>query len=142
MDLIQWNPFRELDQLNHELQHTFGFSPHRLPYRPTAPRIDVYQTEKDVVVKAEIPGMSKKDLNVYVDESVIRLSGETKRNAEFKEENIYRSERYYGTFSRVIPLPVKVKSEEATANYSDGVLSIMIPKRNTSTSNGRRLPIN
>ena len=142
MDLVQWNPFRELDQLNHELQHSFGFSPKRVPYMTTAPRIDVYQTEKDVIVKAEIPGMSKKDLNVYVDENVIRLSGETKRNTQFKEENIYRSERYYGRFSRVVPLPVKTKSAEAQAEYTDGVLSITLPKLEVSPSNGRRLPIN
>lgn len=82
-----------------------------------SPRVDVYQTEKDVIVKAEIPGISKEDLDVYIYEDSIRLSGQSKMDDEYKDENIYKTERYYGSFLRTIPLPVEVKTEHATAEY-------------------------
>jgi len=116
----------------------------RLPFglgRITDPRVDVYQTEKDVIVKAEIPGVSKEDLNVYIDENMIRLSGQTKRDEEYKDDNIYRSERYYGSFSRTIPLPVEVKSEKASAEYRDGILKISVPKAEPGKIKGRRIDI-
>ena len=104
-------------------------------------RADVYQTEKDVIVKAEIPGISKEDLEVYIDEDSIRLSGQSKRDKEYKDENIYRTERYYGSFSRTIPLPMEVKTEQASAEYKDGILSITVPKAEPSKLKGKRINI-
>lgn len=91
------------------------------------PRVDVYQTEKDVVVEAEIPGVSKEDLDIYIDENSIKLSS--------------RTERDYGSFSRTIPLPVEVKSEDAKAEYRDGILSITVPKVEPAKMKGRRIDI-
>ena len=92
------------------------------------PRVDVYQTEEDVIVKAEIPGVSKEDLNVYVDENSIRLTGQTKRDERYKDENMYRTERFYGSFSRTIPLPVEVKSDRAKAEYKEGFCRLACQK--------------
>ncbi len=105
------------------------------------PRVDIYQTEKDVIVKAEIPGVTKENLNVIVDENSIKLSGQSKRDEVFSDENVYRKERYYGSFSRTIPLPVEVRTEEAKAEYRDGILSITVPKLEPSKAKGRRLDI-
>ena len=105
------------------------------------PRVNIYQTDKDVVLKAEIPGVAKEDLNIYVDENLVRLAGQIKRDHEFKDENIFRSERYYGSFSRSIPLPVEVNSEEAKAQYRDGILSITLPKAQPERIKGRRIDI-
>ncbi|NMA67614.1 MAG: Hsp20/alpha crystallin family protein [Clostridiaceae bacterium] len=141
MNLIPWNPFREMDNIMNDMSSFLE----RLPFdfgRLTGPRIDVYQTEKDVVIKAEIPGVSKEDLNVFIDENSIRLSGQTKRDEEFKDDNIYRSERYYGSFSRTIPLPVEVKSDKANADYKDGILKITVPKAEPGKMKGRRIDIN
>lgn len=140
MSLIPWNPFREMDNFFNDMnsfveRFPFGFG------KFSVPRVDVYQTEKDVVVKAEIPGVSKEDLDVYIEDNVIRLSGETRRDDEFKDDNIYRSERYYGRFSRTIPLPVEVQSEKARAEYKDGILKITVPKAETSKIKGRRIDI-
>ena len=93
------------------------------------------------MVKAEIPGVSKDDLNLYVDENSIKLTGQSKKESEFKEENVYRTERYYGSFSRTIQLPVEVKSEKAKAEYKDGILSIVVPKLEPSKPKGRRIDI-
>ncbi|HOL91250.1 MAG TPA: Hsp20/alpha crystallin family protein, partial [Clostridiales bacterium] len=105
------------------------------------PRVDVYQTENNVVVKAEIPGVSRDDLQLYIDQRSIRLSGETRREDEYSESDMYRSERYYGSFSRTIPLPAEVKPEEAKAEYRDGILSIIVPKSEPSKSKGRKIDI-
>lgn len=141
MSLVEWNPFREMDHIAREMGNFLERSPFRVFSAMTSPRVDVYQTDTDVVVKAEVPGVSREDINVYVDENSIRLSGHTRKNEDFKDENIYRTERYYGSFSRTIPLPVEIKSDQAKAEYKDGILSITVPKLEPSQSKGRRIDI-
>lgn len=138
MSLIPWNPFREMDRdMVNLMENTpFGFFG-----KSNSPRIDVYETENKVVIKAEIAGVSKEDLNIYVDENSIRLSGQTKKDKEFKDENAYRTERYFGSFSRTVPLPVEVKSDMATASYKDGLLSIIVPKEESTKMKGRKIDI-
>lgn len=140
MNLAPWNPFRDMDNIGREMSNFFDYTPKMLGGF-SSPRVDVYQTEKEVIVKAEIPGVSKEDLNLYIDESSVRLTGQTKRENELKDENAYRMERYYGSFSRTIPLPVEVKSDKAKAEYKDGVLSVTVPKVEPSKSKGRRIDI-
>ncbi|MGE5557791.1 MAG: Hsp20/alpha crystallin family protein [Bacillota bacterium] len=132
MSLVEWNPFRDIDFFNRD---NFRF------FNAGAPRVDVYQTDKDVVVKAEIPGVVKDDLDVYVDENSVRLSGQAKRNEEFKDEHVYRTERYYGGFSRTIPLPAQVKPDQAKAKYKDGILDIIAPKAETAAAKGKKIEI-
>lgn len=141
MSLVEWNPFRELDFLTRDMAHFLEKSPFKLAYGLGAPKVDVYQTDTEVVVKAEIPGVAKEDLNVYVDENYVRLSGQTRRNNEFKEENVFRAERYYGSFSRTIPLPGEIKSELAQAEYKDGILTIRAPKADPARTKGKRIDI-
>lgn len=140
MRLVPWNPFRDIDNFGREMGHFFNI-PSKLFGGMSAPRIDIYQTEKDVVVKVEIPGVSKEDLNLYIDENSLRLFGQIKRENEFKDENAYRTERYYGNFSRTISFPVEVISEEAEADYTDGILSITVPKVENSKAKGRKIDI-
>jgi HSP20 family protein len=106
-----------------------------------SPRVDVFQTDRDVVLKAEIPGVTKDDLDIYIDENSVRLSGRTRKNDEYKENDIYRTERYYGSFSRTIPLPSDVKSGEAKAEYRDGILTLTVPKEEQSKLKGHRVDI-
>ncbi|MCX7842414.1 MAG: Hsp20/alpha crystallin family protein [Clostridia bacterium] len=141
MSLVPWNPFREMDNFSKDISGMLDFSPFRLFGGMSSPRVDVFQTDTDVVVKAEIPGISKEDLNVYVDENSIRLSGQSRRDNKFKDENVYRTERYYGSFSRTIPLPVEIKSEQAKAEYKDGILSITVPKLEQSKARGKKIDI-
>lgn len=140
MSLIPWNPFRDFENVGWDIGSLHDV-PSKLFGGFSSPRVDVYQTEKEVVVQAEIPGVSKEDLSLYIDESTVRLSGQTRKEKELKDEDIYRTERYYGRFSRSIPLPVEVKSEEAKAEYKDGILTIKIPKVEPSKSKGRRIDI-
>jgi len=141
MSLIPWNPFREVDSLGRELLSSMDNIPFGFFTKSPSPRVDVYETNDEVVVKAEIPGVSKEDLNIYVDENSVRLSGQTKKDTEYKDENAYRVERFFGSFSRTIPLPAKVKSEMAKASYQDGILSVTAPKVESSKMKGRRIDI-
>jgi HSP20 family protein len=92
------------------------------------PAVDVYEDKDDVVVKAEVPGLSKDDLEVDLAESVLTIRGEKKKEEEIKEKNFYRSERSSGSFSRSLELPAEVKTDQAKATFKDGILEIRIPK--------------
>jgi len=92
------------------------------------PAVDVYEKADAVVVKAEIPGMSKEDIEVDLNDSVLTITGEKKHEEEVKEHDYYRCERLFGTFSRTIQLPVDVKTEQAKATFKNGVLEVRLPK--------------
>jgi len=140
MSLISWNPFREVDSISRDMETFFERSPFGFFSRATAPRVDVFETEKDVVVKAEIPGVSKEDLNVYVDENSIRLSGETKRDTEYKM-NIYTGLKdITEAFQEQFP-SCRSKSEQAKAEYKDGILTVTVPKVETTQMKGKKIDI-
>lgn len=141
MSLVEWNPFRDIENMSRDMGHFFERSPFRFLYGVSSPRVDVYQSNNNVVVKAEIPGVSKEDLNVYVDENSIRLSGQTRKDTEFTADNAYRAERYYGSFSRTIPLPVEIKADQVKADYRDGILSVTAPIMESAKTKGRRIDI-
>ena len=92
------------------------------------PAMDLYEEKDEVVVKAELPGISKDDLDVTLTESTLTLKGEKKKEEEVKEKNFYRSERSSGSFVRTIDLPSEVKADQAKASFKNGVLEIRLPK--------------
>ena len=141
MALVPWNPFRDMDSIGREMSTFFDFPSNMFASFSSSPRVDVYQKKENVIIKAEIPGVSKDDLNLFIDESTIRLDGQFKRENELKDENVYRTERYYGSFSRTIPLPAEVKPEQAKAEYKDGILSITVPKLEPTKTKSRRIDI-
>ena len=102
-----------------------------LPIRPLSirmPSIDVYEEKDSVVVKAELPGMTKEDIEVNLTGEHLTIKGEKKEDKEVKEDDYYRRERSYGSFMRTVTLPCEVKSEEIKASFKDGVLEIQMPK--------------
>lgn len=141
MSLIPWNPFRDMDHISREMESFMDRAPFGFLGRGNSPRVDVYETKENVVIKAEVPGVAKEDLNIHMDENSIRLSGQAKKDTEFKDEDVYRSERFFGSFSRIIPLPAEVKSDEAKAEYKDGILKISVPKLDSSKRRSRRIDI-
>lgn len=92
------------------------------------PAMDVYEDKDEVVVKAEVPGLSKEDLDVTLTESTLTLKGEKKQEEEVKEKNFYRNERSTGSFVRTIDLPTDVKTDQTKATFKNGVLEIRLPK--------------
>jgi len=137
--LRPWRPFSELARWENDMQEVFElFGQRYWPFKrgpwsmlrmpESAPVVDVYDDEDDVVAKVELPGMSKDDIEVELTQHVLTIKGEKKKEEEAKEEDYYRSERIYGSFSRTVELPSEVQSEKAKASFKDGVLEVRVPK--------------
>lgn len=154
MALRRWDPFRELESLRREMDRIFDevfgrfsssgreseLEPIEEFGRAWTPACDIYETDKEVVVKANLPGVSKDNVEVVVTEDAVTIKGEAKEESEVKEKNYYRKELSYGAFQRVIPLPVPVKSDEAKATFKDGILEIRAPKQEVSPK-GKKINI-
>ena len=90
--------------------------------------MDIFENDNEVVIKAELPGMNAKDIEVRLENNVLMLKGERHFEKEAKEESYHRIEREYGAFSRSFALPTAVNGDKVTAEYKDGVLKIVLPK--------------
>ena len=97
-----------------------------------APSVDVSESDGSVVVKAELPGMESKDLDVDLTGNVLTIKGEKKVEEEKEEERVYCRERFYGTFQRSFRLPAGVESDKVEANFKNGVLTVSVPKSEES----------
>ncbi len=130
MSLIKYDPFREFNFLRDRLAN-FGFKDFEAPASTTTwnPSVDIFENDNDIVVKAELPGLNAKDIEVKLENNVLVLKGERRFEKEAKEENYHRIEREYGSFSRVFSLPTAVNSEKVFAEYKDGILKVILPKK-------------
>ncbi|RKX70178.1 Hsp20/alpha crystallin family protein [candidate division WOR-3 bacterium] len=129
--LKRWEPFKELVDLRTSFDRLFDrfFENWPEPMEEFwAPAIDVVETDGHIEVKAELPGLKKEDIRVKLEDNVLTISGERKKEKEEKDKRYYRVERCYGRFLRSIELPTEVEPEKVEAKYKDGVLSITIPK--------------
>lgn len=141
MALIRWAPERELDRFRREIDRLFEefFSGARFPSLfgkaarelegfPAYPAIDMYDDRENVVVKAEVPGLGKDDIEIQIKGRDLVIKGEKKGEEEIKKDNYYYAERAYGSFSRVITLPVDIKSDKVKARFKSGILEVTLPK--------------
>jgi len=135
MELIRWNPMKDMFSLRHQMNHLFddvlrpvvrGDS--RLSMWNQYPTVDIYDNDQNIVIKAELPGIDKKDIVIDVKDGVLTLKGERSFDNEVKEEKYYCRERTFGKFERVFRLPADVDPEKISADYKDGILKINIPK--------------
>jgi HSP20 family protein len=92
------------------------------------PSVDIYEDKGDLVLKAEIPGMKKEDIDITLNEDSITISGEKQSNEEIKKKDFYRWECSYGSFSRTFALPTDIQMNKVTSKYTDGILEIRMPK--------------
>ncbi|RJP23243.1 MAG: Hsp20/alpha crystallin family protein [Candidatus Abyssobacteria bacterium SURF_5] len=139
MALVRWRPgfelepFRNLMRIQDEINRLFdlslGFPERRGIEAEWAPAVDVYEDENNIFVKAELPGLTDKDIDVNVIDSNLVIKGEKKKEEERKEKNYYRIERTYGAFQRSIPLPTAVDTEKVKASFKSGILEIEMPKK-------------
>lgn len=134
MALIRWEPFREVESLQKEMNRLFdrlvptdvgNGEKMGLSFIPAA---EITETPEAVQLKLEIPGMEAKDLNVEVTADSLTINGERKSEIKTEEEGFTRTEFRYGKFHRVIPLPVQVDNNNVTAEYKDGILNLTLPK--------------
>lgn len=134
MNLVRWEPFRDLVSLREAMDRLFEESFVRPRARWLAPAgvetlaVDMYETDDAVVVKSAIPGAKPEDLDVSVTGDTLTIKGETRTEEEVKEENYIRRECRYGSFCRSLTIPVPVVSDKAEAEFEDGVLILTLPK--------------
>lgn len=132
MALMKWEPWAGLSTLQREMNRLFeAFSDddgRHMAEQMTMPAVEVSDTPEAVIVKAQVPGISKDEIQVTITNDALTLKGERKEEEEKKEKTYYRREFRYGTFTRTVPLPAAVQAEKATAQLKDGVLAITIPK--------------
>jgi HSP20 family protein len=159
---LEGSRFRLLDRFADEMDRVFsdfglgrgwstprlGSSAFRFPWRSAgsevhawAPDVDVYERNNELVIHADLPGLSKDDVKVDVTEDGIIIQGERKREHEEEREGVYRAERSHGSFYRLIPLPEGAMSDQAKATFKDGVLEITMPVPPEQVRRGRRLEI-
>lgn len=131
--LRRFDPWREIFTLRDEIEHIFDrFFGEAFPAtREEAvwhPAIDMYETDKELVIKAELPGMESKDIDITLSDNTLTIKGEKKKSEEVKSENYYRREVSYGAFQRSIPLPVAVNADNIKASFKNGILEIKLEK--------------
>jgi len=137
MAIVRFEPFRELTSLQERMNRLFSES-----YRAQqtgdddwalggtwAPAVDIYEQDNNIVLKAELPGVDPKDVDIQLENNTLTLRGERKLDKEVKKENYHRVERAYGTFTRSFTLPAVVDQGSIKAEFKDGVLRVTLPKR-------------
>jgi HSP20 family protein len=133
-ELAQWSPFNRLASLREEMNRILDGSLAAFTgsnvglFGGWSPTVDVVQDKDAVYVKAELPGMKKEDIDITFQDGILTLCGERKQEAEVKEGESYRSERFFGKFHRTVSLPTKVDAEKISATYKDGILTVALPK--------------
>jgi HSP20 family protein len=135
MAIIRWDPFRDLVTLRDKMNRLFEDAAtgrgeeKELTASSWAPAIDIYEDETQLVLTAEVPGISEKDVEIKIEDNVLSIQGERKLEKETKEENYHRIERAYGSFYRSFTLPNYVDQDKIRAEHENGVVKITMPKK-------------
>lgn len=136
MSLTQWDPFRELLSLQERMNRLFDqtFSRSRLQTGEIdggtwSPVVDLYESRDNLILKAELPGVEQSEIELRVDSNRISLRGERRLKEAVDQEHYHRMERAFGPFSRSFTLPTPVDAENVTAEFKNGILMVMLPKR-------------
>ncbi len=131
--LTRWEPFRGVvtlqDHINRLFEDLVGRGGEESLLAAWSPAVDVYETEHELVVKADLPEVDPKDLDIRVENNVLTIRGERKFEKKVNEDNYLRAERAYGSFSRSFSLANSVNAEAIKADYHNGVLTLTLPKR-------------
>jgi len=131
MTLVRFDPFRDIATLQSRINNLFSdaFTRGGEEARDSwAPAVDIFERGEDLVLRAEVPGVAKDDLDVQVEGNVLTLRGQRIRDKEIREESYYRVERSYGSFSRSFTLPSTVDATRIAATSRDGILEVVLPK--------------
>jgi HSP20 family protein len=135
MAIVRWEPFQDLMATQRDFDRLFreAFSPvfgeGELSTRTWAPPVDIYETDENLVLKAELPGINPDSVEIRVEDNTLYLKGERKFEKEVKEQNYHRVERSYGAFTRTFSLPGSIDADKVAANFKDGVLTLTMPKK-------------
>jgi HSP20 family protein len=136
MAITRWDPFRDLGILQERMNRVFEDAAVRgwkndEPSATTSwsPAVDIYETDNEIMVQAELPGIDRKDIALQLENNVLTLKGDRRFEKETNQENYHRIERSYGGFSRAFTIPTIVDEDKIRADYRDGILKIALPKK-------------
>ncbi|MGA2586097.1 MAG: Hsp20/alpha crystallin family protein [Candidatus Aminicenantales bacterium] len=135
MAIIRWDPFRDMVTLREKMNRMFedvfaGRSEDKeLSASTWAPAVDIFETESELMMTVEVPGIDEKDIEIKIEDNTLTLKGERKFEKETKEENYHRIERSYGSFYRAFTLPNSIDPDKIQAEHENGVLKITMAKR-------------
>lgn len=136
MALTRWDPFRDMVTLQERMNRLFEDSMARskttdeeMAMGAWTPSVDIFETPEKVVLRADLPGVAEREIDLRIENSMLTLQGERKFLKETKEEDYHRIERAYGSFSRSFQLPGTIDQEGIQATHRDGVLEVVLPKR-------------
>jgi len=145
MSIVRYDPFRDLRTLQEEVNRLFtgnvarAFDDEGIARGSWNPNVDIYENKDQIVLEAELPGMSRDDFDLSVENNIITLRGERHFEKKDDTDNYHRVERAYGSFTRSFTLPNTVSGEGAIADYRNGVLRVVLPKREETKA--RRIEI-
>jgi HSP20 family protein len=150
MAIMRWEGFRDLLSLQDRMNRLFdesarGVSRGREEDWATgtwAPAVDIYEQGGDLVLKAELPGVDPKDVDVRIENNVLTLKGERRADNEVKRDSYHRVERSYGAFTRAFTLPTTVDTTKVKADFKDGLLRVVLPKREESKPKQVQIEVN
>lgn len=136
---------REINRLFNDFFEESGLEPFEKKFEQSmnlfAPKVDVSETEHEVKLTAELPGLDEKDVEVTLEEDAVIIRGEKKEEKEEKKGDVHRMERTYGSFHRVIPLPAAVKADAAKATFKKGVLTVTLTKKEEAATNRKLIKV-
>ena len=140
MAIIRWDPFRDMVTLREKMNRLFeDYYPARTEEKDIvagswAPSVDIYETENELVLTAELPGIKEDDIEIKLEDNTLTLKGNRNFEKETKEENYHRIERSYGSFFRSFTLPAYIDQEKIEAEHEKGILKISMPKKQEAKS--------
>ena len=133
MALVRWDPIRDLDSMQSDMNRMFdrffeGGRGNGGAIRRWIPPMDLLESDDDIVLRADLPGMTEDDVEIEIKDGVLTISGEREAEHEQKGEGFHRVERAFGRFSRSLSLPAGVDASKVAASFTDGVLEVKVPK--------------
>jgi len=145
MPVVKYNPFADLDEfpgvrLFQDTLNRFLSEPNTA--RPWSPAVDIYETDNDLVIKADLPDVPLKDIDIQLENGTLTLKGERKFEKDENSKGFHRIERSYGSFVRLFSVPETVDSENVHAAYNNGVLTVMLPKKEKAKPKAIKVQVN
>ena len=134
MAVVKWDPLRDLlsiqDRMNRLFEQTLSRSrtEEGISASTWAPAVDIYETQETIVIKADLPGLTREDIEIEIRDNTLTIKGERRFAKDVQQENYLRIERAYGAFQRSFTLPTGVRQEQIRASFRDGVLELLLPK--------------
>jgi HSP20 family protein len=150
MSLVKWSPLKELEDMKRDMDRMFDelFAGRRPRWNKPEeeltviiPAAELFDRQNTLVLRAELPGVSKEDIDLTITKEAITIKGELKRDDEVKAEDYFIAERLYGSFSRTVQLPFEIDEEKVDATFKNGILEVVMPKKEDAKPKETRIEV-